>query len=379
MGPIFARIRENMDNRQEARQERREERQERRSTKHDIPTDTPLAEEKILNTDRTEIHKLIADAVKIQLSEKTASKLETEQSARRERLANVSALDYVVDGKVVRPTLVQQEENPNRVLSDGPPSYRVEHTEQMSAAREQPFAPQKEPPKMLEIIKTEKAIFDERLKEMEQKMAALEKKLNEENKKLTVINHSLLQENIDLKIRLNALEQPAASIPATNTPALVNEVNKATEKQKEQTMYRQNQKMADNKAAELEAASIAASIAASQKELIAKIKGTGEIDWNKLGKGYEEFIAGGMKVTPGYSPPWRPASYFANNANLKQDSNSEVFKKFFENAQKISGSKLAMDSPDGLTWIKKIIDVESQTIYPVKNLDRPKNMQISEE
>ena len=213
-----------MDNRQEDRQARQEARHERHSTKH-IPTDTPLAEEKILNTDRTEIHKLIADAVKIQLSEKTASKLETEQSAS-ERLANVSALDYVVDGKVVRPTLVQQAENPNRGLSYGPPSNRVEHTEQRSAALEQPFAKQKEPPKMREIIKTEKAIFDERLKEMEQKMeqkteekmAALEKKLNEKNEKLTEINQSLSKENLDLIIRLNALEQPAASTPATNTP-----------------------------------------------------------------------------------------------------------------------------------------------------------------
>ena len=336
MGPFLARIRDIRDNRQEARHERR---QECHSTKH-IPTDTPLADEKIPNTNRAEMQ---------------------QQFLTRGADTGPTQPPKVTDSNTLKVEELREKE----------PVRMNELPSRLDPAHEQEVRGQPELPK----IKTEKAIFDERLKEMEQKMAALEKKLNEENKKLTVINHSLLQENIDLKIRLNALEQPAASIPATNTPALVNEVNKATEKQKEQTMYRQNQKMADNKAAELEAASIAA----SQKELIAKIKGTGEIDWNKLGKGYEEFIAGGMKVTPGYSPPWRPASYFANNANLKQDSNSEVFKKFFENAQKISGSKLAMDSPDGLTWIKKIIDVESQTIYPVKNLDRPKNMQISEE
>lgn len=116
---------------------------------------------------------------------------------------------------------------------------------------------------------------------------------------------------------------------------------------------------------------------------LAKMAGSasGQTDWKRLDKGYQEFVAGGMKVD-------RNASYFAPPPKIstgygapiipyssRQDSDSEAFEKYFKNAQKISGSKLTMDSPEGLAWIKKIIDagVGTKKSPSTVGMARPEN------
>lgn len=172
-----------MNNRQEARHDRH-------STKHDIPTDTPLADEKILNTNRAEMQ---------------------QQFLNRGADTGPTQPPKVTDSNSLR---VEELRKKEPVRMNGLAS-------RLDPAHEQEVRGQPELPK----IKTEKAIFDERLKEMEQKMeqkmeekmAALEKKLDERNKKLTEINLSLSRENIELRRELDELKKPPASTPVTNS------------------------------------------------------------------------------------------------------------------------------------------------------------------
>ena len=202
MGPFLARIRDIRDNRQEARHERR---QECHSTKH-IPTDTPLADEKIPNTNRAEIQ---------------------QQFLTRGADTGPTQPPKVTDSNTLKVEELREKE----------PVRMNERPSRLDPAQEQEVRGQPELPK----IKTEKAIFDERLKKMEQKMeekmAAFEKKFDaqtEQHNKAEATNIELNQKVAASTEASTKAQQAAATAEAGKQAALKDSTVKAADLAREQ-------------------------------------------------------------------------------------------------------------------------------------------------
>ncbi len=209
MGPFLARIRENMDNRQEARQARQEARKERRqechSTKH-IPTDTPLADEKIPNTNRAEMQ---------------------QQFLTRGADTGPTQPPKVTDSNTLKVEELREKE----------PVRMNELPSRLDPAHEQEVRGQPELPK----IKTEKAIFDERLKKMgqkmEEKMAAFEKKFDAQTEQLNKAEATNIELNQKVAASTEAstkAQQAAATAEAGKQAALKDSTVKAADLAREQ-------------------------------------------------------------------------------------------------------------------------------------------------